>query len=62
MILWLRGLAAAIAAHVPTTLSLAFLAAVAVLGMRNGWQVPSVASLWHPTASRGRRPSPEKLP
>jgi cobalt-zinc-cadmium efflux system membrane fusion protein len=46
MHIWLRALARVLAAHVPTTLSLAFLGLVAVWGARHDWQAPAVASFW----------------
>ncbi len=57
MIRWLRGLGAAVAAHVPTTISLAFLAAVGVWGASNGWQAPGFASLWRRPAEGEKPPA-----
>ncbi len=53
---WLRRLGSTLASRLPTTLSLAFLAGVALWGARYGWQAPSLASLWQ---SDEGRPNPD---
>lgn len=46
MLPWLRTLARAVAARVPTTLSLVFLGLVGVWGATHDWQVPRIGSFW----------------
>src|SRR5579883_1139749 len=62
MLGWLRTLAAAVAAHVPATLGLAFLALVAAWGAANDWQAPRVGSFWKSSgdADRGEKEDPDK--